>query len=169
MFISITRLRLRHWWYLPAFFLGSNRSITQARKAPGFRKGITLADRKRAFWTLTGWESEAAMKAYRSSGPHKTVMGKLPGWCDEAAVAHYQADELPPWTEAWERLEGGTFHFGATSLCGSISKTDLCPTHPTPDATIDLNQTQFVADFWSAAAGARNERSTMSFTSTDTG
>lgn len=109
MFISITRLRLRHWWYLPAFFLGSNRSITQARKAPGFRKGMTLADRKRAFWTLTGWESEAAMKAYRSSGPHKTVMGKLPGWCDEAAVAHYQADELPPWTEAWERLKAGRF------------------------------------------------------------
>lgn len=109
MFISITRLRLHHWWYLPAFFLGSNRSITQARKAPGFRKGMTLADRKQTFWTLTGWDSEAAMKAYRGSGPHKTVMGKLPGWCDEAAVAHYQADELPPWTEAWERLKGGRF------------------------------------------------------------
>jgi hypothetical protein len=125
MFISITRLRLRHWWYLPAFFLGSNRSITQARKAPGFRKGMTLADRKRTFWTLTGWESEAAMKAYRSSGPHKTVMGKLPNWCDEAAVAHYQSDELPAWTEAWERLKQGRFtpvhHPSADQLAKQIS------------------------------------------------
>ncbi len=109
MFISITRLRLRHWWYLPAFFWGSNRSIAQARKAPGFHRGLTLADRKRAFWTLTGWESEAAMRKYRGSGAHQEVMGKLPGWCDEAAVAHYQADELPPWTEAWERLGAGRF------------------------------------------------------------
>jgi hypothetical protein len=109
MFISITRLRLRHWWYLPAFFWGSNRSIAQARKAPGFRRGFTLADRKRAFWTLTGWESEGAMRKYRASGAHQEVMGKLPGWCDEAAVVHYQADELPPWTEAWERLKGGRF------------------------------------------------------------
>ena len=109
MFISITRLRLRHWWYLPPFFLGSNRSIAQARNAPGFRKGMTLSDRRRTFWTMTGWDNEGAMRAYRGNGEHKIVMAKLPGWCDEAAVAHYQADELPSWTEAWERLKQGRF------------------------------------------------------------
>jgi len=31
------------------------------------------------------------------------------GHLTEAAVAHYQADELPPWTEAWVRLRAGRF------------------------------------------------------------
>ena len=109
MFISITRLRLRHWWYIPEFTWRSNQSIKQARGSQGFRAGRTLLDRHQTFWTLTGWDSEAAMRAYRGSGAHKVVMPKLANWCDEAAVAHYNADELPSWIEAWERIKTGRF------------------------------------------------------------
>jgi hypothetical protein len=107
VFISITRLRIRHWWYLPEFFWRSNKSNAQARRAQGFRKGRILVDRNRAFWTLTGWDGESAMRAYRGSGAHKAVMPKLAGWCDEAAVTHYEGDDLPSWTEAWERIKAG--------------------------------------------------------------
>ena len=58
---------------------------------------------------MTGWESELAMKAYRGSGPHREAMKKLPGWCDEASVAHWSGDALPEWTEAGSgcRKKGG--------------------------------------------------------------
>jgi hypothetical protein len=105
MFISITRLRIRGWWFMPAFLWLTQRSAKQARTAAGFKGGFTLVDRKRAFWTMTGWDSEAAMKAYRGSGVHREAMKKLPDWCDEASVAHWMGDALPEWTEAWERMQ----------------------------------------------------------------
>ena len=109
MFISITRLRLRRWWSVPAFLWWSKLSMKQAGKSQGFISGATLADRRRAYWTLTAWESEAAMKAYRGSGAHKAVMPKLARWCDEASVVHYEADELPSWEEAWQKIQKGRF------------------------------------------------------------
>lgn len=105
MFISITRLRIRSWRFMPAFYLWTMRSMKQARVTNGFRGGFTLVDRRRTFWTLTGWESEAAMKAYRGSGAHREAMSKLPNWCDEASVAHWNADTLPSWVEGWERMQ----------------------------------------------------------------
>jgi hypothetical protein len=105
MFISITRLRVRRLWFLPGFFLWSQRSIKQARTAAGYKAGFTLMDKSWTFWTMTGWESEAAMKAYRGSEFHKTAMKKLPDWCDEASVAHWTGDALPDWTEAWDRMQ----------------------------------------------------------------
>ena len=105
MFISVTRLRVRRWWFMPAFLWLTQRTAKQARSAMGFTAGFTLVDKHRAFWTLTGWESESAMKAYRGSGPHRRAMQKLPEWCDEASVAHWTGDALPDWVEAWERMQ----------------------------------------------------------------
>jgi hypothetical protein len=104
MWISVTRLRLRRWWYLPEFLWRSKRSTAQAAKTAGFLGGYTLADRHRAFWTMTAWKDEASMRAYRGSGAHRAVMPKLANWCDEAAVAHWQADAFPTWAEAWQRI-----------------------------------------------------------------
>lgn len=104
MFISITRLRVRRWWILPEFLWRSKRSSAQASKADGFVGGYVLVDRHRTFWTMTGWRNEASMRAYRGSGAHRTVMPKLAKWCDEAVVAHWQSDEFPTWSEAWQHM-----------------------------------------------------------------
>jgi heme-degrading monooxygenase HmoA len=55
---------------------------------------------------LTVWESEQAMKKFRSSGAHARVMTRLPRWCNEAAYAHWvaTADLIPTWDEAHQRL-----------------------------------------------------------------
>jgi quinol monooxygenase YgiN len=101
-FISYTRLRLRRWYYVPAFLVQAGRSMRQARRAPGYITGALSADlRRTTFWTVTVWSDEAAMRAYRSSGAHRTVMPRLAQWCDEAAVAnHAAADETLPTGEA---------------------------------------------------------------------
>jgi len=105
--ISVTRLRIRSWIYLPAFFLRSLRIARQAKRAPGNLAMEFLNDRRKTFWTATTWESEAAMKAFMLAKPHGPAMRKLLEWCDEAALVHWTqpSSELPSWAEAHARMQ----------------------------------------------------------------
>ena len=105
-FVSITRLRLRSWRFMPQFALQTLRTQRQARVSDGFLGGSLLADRERVFWTMTAWRDQAAMRSYMTNGSHLAAMPRLLGWCDEASVAHWvQADDtLPDWAEADARM-----------------------------------------------------------------
>jgi heme-degrading monooxygenase HmoA len=105
-FVSITRLRVRSWRYLPAFLVQSLRSARQAKAAPGNLAVSLLRDADLAFWTRTLWIDEAAMRAFMVSGVHGHVMPRLLHWCDEAAVAHWTQESVAPptWPEAHRRL-----------------------------------------------------------------
>jgi quinol monooxygenase YgiN len=105
-FISVTRLRLRSVRYLPPFLWHTLRSLLQAKRAPGNLSAKTRRAPDGAFWTLSAWESEASMRAYRNSAAHKKAMPKLLEWCDEASVGHWEqaSGELPDWREAHRRM-----------------------------------------------------------------
>ena len=107
-FVSITRLRVRSWRYLPAFVIQSFRTARQAKVAAGSLGVSVLRDADRAFWTRTVWRDEAAMRSFMRSGVHRRVMARLPEWCDEAALVHWAQDnsEPPSWPEAHRRLQG---------------------------------------------------------------
>ena len=77
-FVSITRLRVRRWRYLPQFVLQSIRAARQATRAPGSVAVSVLRDADRTFWTRTVWKDEAAMRAFMQSGAHRRVMARLP-------------------------------------------------------------------------------------------
>jgi len=106
MLASVTRLRVRSAGYLPAFVWQTFLSQRQVVRASAFLGGRLLLDAKRTFWTLTTWENEKVMKAFRGSAPHAKVMPRLVEWCDEAAYAHWipGADSVPLWQEAYEQL-----------------------------------------------------------------
>ncbi len=106
-FVSLTRLRVRSWRYLPVFFIQVFRSAQQAKSAQGSLVVTVLRDAHNTFWTRTVWNSEQAMKAYMRSGVHRQVMRRLPQWCDEAAVAHWtqESPQPPSWQEAHQRLQ----------------------------------------------------------------
>jgi hypothetical protein len=105
--ISVTRLRVRTWRYLPMFVLQTLRSARQASKAKGNLATKLLRDRGNAFWTTTSWSDAASMKAFMHAPPHGDVMRKLLDWCDEAALVHWTQDglELPSWRDAHARLQ----------------------------------------------------------------
>jgi hypothetical protein len=104
--VSITRLRVRHWRFLPGFAFHAWRSTRQARSAPGFRAGALANGPGLAFWTITAWDDEAALRAYRNSGAHRRAMPRLLDWCDEASYVHWQQDDatLPTPEAAFARL-----------------------------------------------------------------
>jgi heme-degrading monooxygenase HmoA len=119
-FVSLTRLRVRSVRFLPLFAMHAIRSNRQVQRAPGFLAGSLLPDRKWTFWTMTAWDSEAAMRAYMIGGAHKRAMPHLMHWCDEASVAHWTQPDvaLPPWEEADARMR----------TAGRASKVN----HPSP-------------------------------------
>jgi hypothetical protein len=104
--ISITRLRVRSWRFMPGFMLYALRSSKQATSARGNLKAKVHNDRQRTFWTATSWTDEAAMRAFIGSGPHAPAMRKLLHWCDEASVVHWtqESAECPSWEVAYHRM-----------------------------------------------------------------
>jgi hypothetical protein len=104
--VSVTRFRLRSIRFLPIFGLHANRTIAQIRKADGFVAGAVQRDADLAFWTLTVWRDENAMRAYAASGAHREAMPRLANWADDASVGHWKqpGSDLPAWPEAVRRL-----------------------------------------------------------------
>jgi len=105
--VSITRLRVRCWRYVPQFLIQSLRAARQAERAAGSISVSVLRDTDRAFWTRTVWRDEMAMRAFMLSGVHRRIMAGLPEWCDEAALTHWVQDtsEPPSWADAHWRLQ----------------------------------------------------------------
>ncbi|GGC15002.1 hypothetical protein GCM10011494_37280 [Novosphingobium endophyticum] len=92
--VSLTRLKLRRFWHLPAFLRHANASAEQLKNTPGFTGGYLAFNWKWTFWTVSCWQSREAMRAYRGSGAHAAAMKRLPGWCDEAAIATVEVEDL---------------------------------------------------------------------------
>jgi hypothetical protein len=104
--VAVTRLRIRSYRFLVPFAWHAWRSFRQAKHAAGSLGVKTRTAEGLAFWTMTAWQDEAAMHAYRIARPHRDAMPKLLEWCDEAAVAHWNQEfaELPGWETAERRL-----------------------------------------------------------------
>src|SRR6266850_5865747 len=113
-FISATRLHLRSKWYFVPFQLYVLGSARQVKRSRGFRGGILGGDAEGGAWTITLWDSDADMRAFRNAGAHRAAMPHLLDWCDEASYTHWTVDApaLPTMEEAYERL----------STSGRISK-----------------------------------------------
>lgn len=104
--VGVTRFRLRSIRFLPFFMLHANRTIAQIRKADGFIAGAVQRDNDLAFWTVTVWRDERAMRAYGASGAHRKAMPHLADWADEASLVQWMqpSSDLPGWPEAVRRL-----------------------------------------------------------------
>jgi Domain of unknown function (DUF3291) len=135
-FVSITRLRVRSWRYLPAFLIQSLRSARQAKVTSGSLAVSILRDVNLAFWTRTVWHDEAAMRSFLLSGAHRRGMPHLLEWCDEAAVAHWVQDgpDPPSWEQSCQRL----LREGRRSKVNHPSDAQARFTIPEPRNTVEL-------------------------------
>lgn len=138
--VSVTRLRVRSWIYLPAFLLTSLRVARQAKNAPGNLAVKLFQDRRNTFWTSTCWESEAAMRAFMLAKPHGPAMRKLLEWCDEAALVHWSqpGPELVSWTEAHQRLQRDGRTSKVLHPSEAHSRFEIAPPPAAPRAEVRL-------------------------------
>jgi hypothetical protein len=115
-FISATRLHLRSKRYFLPFQIYVILSALQTKRSGGFRGGLLGGDAQGGYWTVTMWDSDAAMRAFRNSGAHRAAMPRLLNWCDEASYAHWEAGApaLPSMDEAYQRM----------STSGTLSKVN---------------------------------------------
>jgi quinol monooxygenase YgiN len=104
--VSVTRFRARSIGLLPLFAFHAQRTITQVRKAEGFLSGVVRRDHDLAFWTMTVWRDESAMRAYVASGAHRKAMPHLFDWGEQACVVRWTQEcaDLPAWRTAVLRM-----------------------------------------------------------------
>jgi hypothetical protein len=104
--VSVTRLRLRSFRFILHLHWVVRKIQRSLEKTPGFVHGKLLADRHRAFWTMTLWKDATGMLAFRSSRVHTSAFTYLNKWCDEASVVHWETNDetLPSWEEAHRRM-----------------------------------------------------------------
>ncbi|TXS50589.1 DUF3291 domain-containing protein [Streptomyces sp. uw30] len=80
----------------------------QVSRAPGaYGASLKAEPFKRTFWTLSAWESPAALKDFARSGTHAPTSRGLSAQMRDAKFATWQvsSDVLPlDWTEAFRRL-----------------------------------------------------------------
>jgi hypothetical protein len=106
MFVSVTRLRLRHPALLLKFLRSSSACIKQAQASSDLIAGATIFEFPLIFWTVTAWSSARPMHMYMGSGAHLAAMPKLREWCCYAVTTHFEhsTTELPSVTEALKAL-----------------------------------------------------------------
>ena len=109
MIVSLTRLRVRAWRYMPGFLWYTYRSNRQLARSTGFVVGALASAPSRTFWTTSAWTDESAMKQFRDRDWHKLAMPKLLDWCDEASVARWTQDtpDLPTASDMLEKMKAG--------------------------------------------------------------
>lgn len=105
--ISVTRLRVRSWRFLPDFLLNTLRATRQARAAPGNLGVEVFRETGMTFWTKSAWRDAAAMRGFMASGAHNKVMPHLQRWCSEASVLRWEQEtaRLPFWEDAGRRMQ----------------------------------------------------------------
>lgn len=106
--VFASRFETRTLWGALKFLAGTPAVWRQVSRAPG-AYGATLRAKplRRTFWTLSAWESPAALKEFARSGVHSPTSRNLSGQMRDSRFVSWQvqSDDLPlDWDEAVRRL-----------------------------------------------------------------
>jgi len=104
MLIAVGRLELRAGTNRLWFGIVTWLALRQALRAPGCQGVRARGENDRVYWSLSAWESAAAMRDYRNSGAHARAM-RLFGAGSRTRFVQFEADTIPDWPEAMRRLE----------------------------------------------------------------
>ena len=129
--IVVTRLRLRDPAVFDEFFAAAVAVVEQAKNSKGNIAADVLAEANNTYWTRTGWSDRDRMLTFVGSEPHRTTMGRIDGWCDEATFVNWEqaSTELPDWHDAYRRLIAE----GQSTTLNNPSESHGTRRFPTPD------------------------------------
>lgn len=106
--VFASRFETRTLWGALRFLARTPGVWRQVSRAPGaYGASLKAQPFKRTFWTLSAWESPAALKEFARSGTHAPTARGLSAQMRDAKFTSWQAssDDLPlDWTEVVRRL-----------------------------------------------------------------
>ncbi len=101
------------------FFAAAVSVVEQAQRAAGNLAADVLADANNTYWTRSAWQGDEEIGRFVRSDPHRSTMGRIGEWCDEATFVKWSQPEraLPEWDDAYDRLvaEGNVSDLPAAS------------------------------------------------------
>lgn len=112
MFVSVTRLKVRRVWLLPAFFWLTFRVARVSARAPGYLQGRLRTDKGWVFYTVTAWSDVRAMGKFLAGSAHQRASAWFAAHCSEGVVTNFQhaGEVLPSWDEVHAHLrDNGRF------------------------------------------------------------
>ncbi|HCK21569.1 MAG TPA: hypothetical protein DHW15_05250 [Bacteroidetes bacterium] len=104
MIVAITELRIRSIWMFPLFMARSAAAVSQAQKEKGLLS-FSAKVRWNVAYTLTSWTDENSMLVYKKNGAHKRAMKDTKKVSHQYRSVYYEAETVPSWKEALQRLE----------------------------------------------------------------
>ena len=103
MLVSVTQFHLKSLWLYPEFSLDTYRVVKQVKRSGGI---IRMRIKPFTLRTLTAWNCEEGMRAFRNSGAHLHAMKRSREYGGIKSVS-WEADTIPDWPEAIRKLETG--------------------------------------------------------------
>jgi hypothetical protein len=107
----LSYLPLKSYWRVLPFFLYTAQVVKQLTSAQGLLGYSVLArPLSKRFWTLSAWNSEAALRTFVNHPPHVRIMTALTPHMDKTDFVRWmvKASELPlSWDDALRRFSSG--------------------------------------------------------------
>jgi len=104
MEITLTSIRLRHWWgYFPLTY-NAMKIMFQLKQEKGF---IQMKNTGRGYlhFTMSAWETPEDRARFSRQGAHAKAMQLSARLSNEITVHSYQAEQLPHWPKAKKLLQ----------------------------------------------------------------
>lgn len=103
MVVTITSLRLKHWWGFFRLSLWGLRITRQAGRQPGF---IEMKNTGFGYlhFTLSVWESEPQAKDFACSGAHRDALRESRSLAAEIRIYTFRSETVPDWKAAKKLL-----------------------------------------------------------------
>lgn len=100
--IAVTRARLKSVRFLLPFMRCSLQCWWKARNAEGNLGSRVRKTRGLRFWTMTMWDNEDSLKAYRDIKLSGQVRSSARQWLEENSIAHWEQEgsRMPSWKDA---------------------------------------------------------------------
>ena len=101
MICVMTRFRLRHVWHLVSMYLALQTMRADLDAAPGLVRHAFLVEGPRTCYTLSIWESEAALERFANVRSHIAALRRSQRWCDEIWSGYWQLDAVSWSAQEW--------------------------------------------------------------------
>jgi heme-degrading monooxygenase HmoA len=101
MICVMTRFRLNHAWHLVSMYLALRAMRRDLDAAPGLVRYAFLIEGPRACYTLSIWESEAALERFASVPGHIAALRRAQRWCRDIWSGYWQLNAVSQSARQW--------------------------------------------------------------------